>query len=213
MIVRGIIGSVLGGAIGAAVWAAIAYFTGFEVGYVAVGVGFLAGLGMSAGAKDDTGTTSGILAAVIALVAIASGKYIAMHAAVDKEASKYAATVNLNDGDLRLFMGKSVVEEAEKAGKTMKWPEGITSIDDVGSFEDLPEDIRKDTDARWNGMSADEQNQYRTQMTDYVNGSIAGMASEVTNEHFGGAFSFFDILWGFLAIGAAYKVGSGDGDD
>lgn len=212
MIVRGIIGSLVGGAIGAAIWAAIAYFTGYEVGYVAVGVGFLAGLGMAVCAKDDTGTTTGIIAAVIALVAIATGKYVAVKASIDKEASKISSTMQVDDGVLRLFMGKQICDEELKSGKTLTWPAGVTSIDDVEEFDQLPEDIQKDVDTRWAAMTPDEQSQYRAQTKEYLQGAIGEFANNYTNEHFSEAFSFFDILWGFLAIGAAFKVGSGDGD-
>src|SRR5262245_48858282 len=46
----------LGGAlVGAAVWAGVAIVTNFEVGYIAVLVGFLAGLGVKIGAQPQRG--------------------------------------------------------------------------------------------------------------------------------------------------------------
>jgi hypothetical protein len=72
-----LVGAAIGGGIGAAIWAAIAYFTGFEVGYVAWAVGGLTGAGCSIGARGYAGNMSGLVAAATALVAIALGKYIA----------------------------------------------------------------------------------------------------------------------------------------
>ena len=42
---RGIIGGALGGLIGAVIWAGISYFTGYEIGWIAWGVGGMVGLG------------------------------------------------------------------------------------------------------------------------------------------------------------------------
>lgn len=44
---RGILGGVAGGLLGAILWAAFTYFTGYHVGWIAVGVGVLVGFGVS----------------------------------------------------------------------------------------------------------------------------------------------------------------------
>jgi hypothetical protein len=72
-----VVGGLIGGSIGAAIWAAIAYFTQYEIGYVAWAVGGLAGAGCSVGARGYAGVTSGGFAAVIAVVAVLAGKFIA----------------------------------------------------------------------------------------------------------------------------------------
>jgi predicted lipid-binding transport protein (Tim44 family) len=46
-LVKGAIGALLGSLIGGAVWGGIGIGTGMEVGYVAIGVGALAGIGAS----------------------------------------------------------------------------------------------------------------------------------------------------------------------
>ena len=58
-------------------------------------------------------------------------------------------------------------------------------------------------------MTPDEQSQYRAQTKEYLQGAIGEFANNYTNEHFSEAFSFFDILWGFLAIGAAFVTHAG----
>jgi hypothetical protein len=72
-----VIGGCIGGAIGAAIWAAIAYFTQLEIGWIAWAVGGLCGAGCSIGARGHSGATTGGVAAVIAVVSIMAGKYIA----------------------------------------------------------------------------------------------------------------------------------------
>lgn len=68
-------GGLLGALAGAAVWAAIAVATNFEVGYVAVLVGFLAGYGVKLGARDKRGGGLPVLAAGLSVVGLVAAKY------------------------------------------------------------------------------------------------------------------------------------------
>lgn len=67
----------LGGAfVGALLWAAIALVTDLEVGYVAVLVGLLAGLGVRIGARRAPSQALQVLAAGMALVGLVVAKYL-----------------------------------------------------------------------------------------------------------------------------------------
>jgi len=72
-----VIGGLIGGALGCGIWTAIAYYAQLEVGYVAWAIGGLAGAGCAMGARGYAGATSGLFACIIALAAIAAGKYFA----------------------------------------------------------------------------------------------------------------------------------------
>ena len=82
---------------GAAVWAGIAYFAGYEVGWVAWGIGALVGVAVRFASKPDVSYTGdaaedairelhaesdqigpGSIAAAIAIVAVLVGKYLAV---------------------------------------------------------------------------------------------------------------------------------------
>ena len=68
---------VIGGLIGAAIWGAIIGITEYEVGYVAILVGFLAGLGVRVGASDwDYGWWPAVTACCIAVLSVIAGKMI-----------------------------------------------------------------------------------------------------------------------------------------
>lgn len=71
----GILGACVGAAIGAIAWAAITATTSFQIGYMAVGVGLLAGYGMRllSGGRDRAG---GIAAGVIALLGCMAGNVL-----------------------------------------------------------------------------------------------------------------------------------------
>ena len=74
-LVKGAIGALLGSLIGGAIWGGISIGTGMEVGYVAIGVGALAGIGASkfAGGKS---AMLGVIAALFSIFGGLSGKYI-----------------------------------------------------------------------------------------------------------------------------------------
>ena len=74
-LVKGAIGALLGSLIGGAIWGGIGIGTGMEVGYVAIGVGALAGIGASkfAGGKS---AMLGVIAALFSIFGVFASKYI-----------------------------------------------------------------------------------------------------------------------------------------
>src|SRR6185436_18117971 len=87
--VRGMIGAAVGGAVGAATWAAVVFITGYEIRYVAVGVGALVGLCSRkfGGGRDYF---LGLFATVCAFLAILVGQWFAANAYIKKFAAEYA---------------------------------------------------------------------------------------------------------------------------
>jgi hypothetical protein len=74
--VMALFGGAIGALVGAVVWALIAYATGYEIAYIAIGVGIAVGYG--AAALGGQSGLNGILAAGLAFMAILTGKYIAI---------------------------------------------------------------------------------------------------------------------------------------
>ena len=70
------IGGALGAGLGAAVWAGISIATDFEIGYVAVLVGFLAGMGVKLLSGGAHGTPLQVVAVVFAIVGLVLAKYV-----------------------------------------------------------------------------------------------------------------------------------------
>lgn len=91
-IIGALIGGLVGAAIGGAIWAAIAFFTDREVGYVALGVGFLAGLLAVVFSGGRRGIPIQIVAIVTALLGIVVGKYAAVYAIMIKIFNEEAGT-------------------------------------------------------------------------------------------------------------------------
>jgi hypothetical protein len=87
--VKGMIGAVVGGAVGAAAWATIVYVTGYEIRYLAVGIGALVGYCSRkfGGGRDYH---LGLFATVCALLAILVGQWFAANAFIKKFAGEFA---------------------------------------------------------------------------------------------------------------------------
>ncbi|MDQ3366138.1 MAG: hypothetical protein M3680_11995 [Myxococcota bacterium] len=77
-------GGLAGAIVGAAVWAGIAVVTDFEVGYVAILVGFLAGLGVRIAARTKRSLGMQLMASALAIVGLLVAKYMILaHVIVD----------------------------------------------------------------------------------------------------------------------------------
>lgn len=210
---KALIGAVIGGAVGAGIWAAVVYNMQVEIGWIAWGVGLLCGLGAALAARGDTDTTTGAVAAFVALASICGGKYLAVHYAVQDQVKRIGA-IEVSEDDAKLYMADQLVDEYEKENKPIKWPDGEDQ-DSADELKDYPKILQSDVLARWDAMGPTEREGYigniRAQH-EYLMSEVAGMAE---SESFFAMFSPLDFLFFFLALATAYKVGSGNfgGDD
>lgn len=84
--VTGALAGVLAAAAGSGIWAAITAYTNYQIGYMALGVGFLVGIAMRKFGNGRS-TAFGILAAVIALLGCVAGNLLSACAFVADEYS------------------------------------------------------------------------------------------------------------------------------
>ena len=91
-------GGLVGALVGAAVWAGVAIATDFEVGYIAVLVGFLAGLGVKIGARTQRGSLLQYLAAGLAVVGLLAAKYMLFAYAVANLGHEQGVDISYFDG-------------------------------------------------------------------------------------------------------------------
>jgi hypothetical protein len=209
--IGGVIGGVIGGAIGAAIWVAVVYFTNYEIGWIAWGVGITTGLGVAAACKDG-GMVTGVLAAIIALVALLAGKYIVVQLFVDEGfgdvASEYAQ--NITEVNLIAAIADDVAIEYEEAGRELEWPPG-SSWETAEYERDYPADLWADAKGRWEYMLPSEQDEYRTAHIEYVEGNVEQFRDTVVKEGFKESFGVLDIVFFGLAIASAFKLGASGG--
>lgn len=210
-ILRGILGGVIAGAIGAAAWAAVAYFFNLEVSGLAIVVGILVGIGCKIGFRDDCNGFSGTLAASIALASIAAGKYIAVSIEVQNEIQVMKATnsFKISDEQIKAQLADQLADEYEQAGKSFTWPKGM-SVENASTQSDYPSDLWADMLTRWNTLTPDEIEQRRAFLLQSFKDNLSEITRDVTRQGFLEAFSFYDIIWGFLAVAVSYRVAAGN---
>ncbi|MEN1705059.1 MAG: hypothetical protein AAGJ54_06040 [Planctomycetota bacterium] len=141
----GLLGAAIGGGIGAAIWAAIGYFTGYELGFIAWGIGVAAGIGMGAASGGRAGVPGGALAAVIALLSVAAGKYAVVEFAVGGiGGGSYSADEGI------AAIADDIAHDREVAGEVVAWPNQDTAIETRDYY---PSDIWAQAEREW--MSVD----------------------------------------------------------
>ena len=116
----GLIAAVLGGA----VWGGIAIWTGYEVGYVALGVGFLCGLGVVMFTGGKKGMPLQIIAVVASVLGIVIGKYMSFFDAVkgvvaEERGAEAVATLSMFSMEMVQFFGDNITTMA--SGFDLLW--------------------------------------------------------------------------------------------
>lgn len=207
---KGIIGGVVGGLVGAAVWAAISYFFNYEIGIIAWGVGALVGIGMAVGSGGGEGFSTGVTAGLIAIGSVLAGKYAAIHYAVGDFVRVAESTVEITDDDVKVYIADQVVKEYTSAGKRLRWPDGMDASS-AESPEDYPKDLWADVEARFKIMPTSDREATRDYLQREFKQNLAAAGADISVDAFSESFTLFDALWFFLAVGTAYKLGSGDG--
>lgn len=201
---KGMIGALLGGLVGAATWAAVVYWTGYEIKYVAVGVGALAGLGSRklGGGRDYH---LGLFAASCALVAILLGQFVAAKVYIANfgaaevaeldykfkmERAKDAAELKTDD-DFKEFIAASEGELFKQVD-----PATITAkqIADFKATE-LPQ-LKKLASGELTKKAFVEQE------------SKALLAKLTVKDIFNASITPYLFFWVFVGVGAAWKLAS-----
>lgn len=201
---KGIIAGVCAGFAGAAVWALIAWLTGYEIGWIAWGIGAAVGAAVAWGSEGTP--TMGVAAVIISVLAILGGKYITVELflanqndILQEEFTKIIQTDEYAIG--------SIADEIEECGGTVAWPE-IEDLDEVEIREEYPPEIWAKAEKAWDEKTPAEKEEFKKEVQQNVEEGIAMLNSYVRKEGFLASFSLFDALFFFLAIGTAFKIGS-----
>ncbi len=145
-----IIGGSIGGLIGAVIWAAVTFYSGWEISWIAWGIGGLVGVGVRLGTGGSGGISHGGTAAIIALVAVLGGKWTA----VRFELSAFMAA---DDAPLSVIAG-TIVAEREAAGT----PVPIPPAEYAETFQEMyPPDVWNEALRRWEAIDPQQQDAMR----------------------------------------------------
>jgi hypothetical protein len=163
--VNALAGGTVGALVGAAAWIAVGYFTGYELGILAVGVGIAAGIGVAVGAQGKAGTQGGILAAICAMFAIVGARYVLVQLDINKMIREAAAGYDDAPGPedseyWTAFLADRIVREREVAGEYIEWPEDFENYEDDDRFNDYPADIWTEARSQWNAVPVSEREEF-----------------------------------------------------
>ena len=109
-LVPAVIGGVLASLAGGAAWAALVVISGYEIGFAAVGIGFLSGFGVVLFSRGGVGPLFQVIAALTSVLGVAAGKYgyyayYLKQAVAEEYGMEVAANVKLfSVGVLQSFM-------------------------------------------------------------------------------------------------------------
>lgn len=205
---KGVIAGIIAGIVGAALWAIIAAITGFEIGWIAWGIGAAVGAGVAWG--SDGSTVTGVLAVVIAILAIIGGKYISVEMRLAKEVGTANEEIarQLEDEKYPIsWLAHGVVYKLTEAGQTVEWPAGVNP-EEAANPEDYPPGVWAVAEKAWAAMSDEEKAEFKTEIQTQANANVKDYASSLKKDGFIESFSAMDGIFFLLAIATAYKVGS-----
>jgi len=214
---RSAIFGILAGIAGAAVWAGIAYFAGYELGWVAWGIGALVGFACAKGSERG-GAQVALLAAGITIMSLLAGKYLAVELLVDRELGSVEEAVadvmaNFeNEEYIISYLADEVVGERMEAGEPLDWPAGVDPDEGGAEAADYPADVWAEAEGRWNAMSADDQVAFLKETSDAARDGVVAFHEAVSSSGFTSSFGFMDLIFFGLAIVTAYSIAKNDLD-
>lgn len=220
----------LGAAVGGAAWVGIGYFTSYEVGWIAWGIGFLAGIGVRAAAGQDEGVPPGLAAVTAAIAVVAASKFLVVYLLVEKNmaeaeqlfdqmavAEEEGPGIDWDDAEVPVSWLADEIYEAEYVAndKELEFPGGeVYETEEIA--DDYPPELWRTASERWEAMSDEE---HAAKISAWEEGmdfdpeamrrQFAELKVEIREEAFRESFGLFDLLWFGLAAFTAFKLGSG----
>ncbi|MBL1217633.1 MAG: hypothetical protein D8M59_09070 [Planctomycetes bacterium] len=106
------------------------------------------------------------------------------------------------------YIADEIAAEREEAGEVTEWPGGPEQMD-YSHEADYPADIWAEAADRWDAWSTGEQDQYVAYVVGQEAKSQEAMEGVILVIAFLASFGLFDLVWGVLAIIAAYRTATG----
>ena len=117
VLVPALLGGLIAAVLGGALWGGIAIWTGYEVGYVAWGVGLLCGFGVVMMSQGKRGMPLQVIALAASVLGIVIGKYVNFFSVIKEitvaeRGAEAAATLSLFSMDMVEFFGDNITHMA-----------------------------------------------------------------------------------------------------
>ncbi|MEY4387350.1 MAG: hypothetical protein RLY20_2633 [Verrucomicrobiota bacterium] len=207
---RGVLGAFIGALIGMGVWYGLVVATGYQIGYVAWGIGALTGFGARVLGRDGN-TALGVTSAIFAAIAILGGGTLAVHHMYFTEKNE------LSHENIIHEIYTENVKQAKEAGPLetdAQIKAFMAKRDEVSVSEVTDEELaafKKDDLPELKEMASGaltEQEYIKRHHTESKAVSGIATAAGWIGSFIGSLFSLWTILWLFLGCASAYKIGA-----
>lgn len=221
-----IAGGLAGAFLGAVIWAGIVYATGYEIGWAAWGIGVLSALGLRVASRDSS-RDFGALAVVCAILGMVAGKFLTIQWVAVSQVTEMLSDMSdqdemvnyaLQDQDaLFNHVCMHLCEEGRFDRETAELAQLYNLKEEIPE-EKVPEvqKVCEETHAYMDTLSpADKKEIVKNQMSkrfEELGDSVQEAFDEISYKdklRFAMSDWYFDVLWFFIAIGSAYKIGAG----
>jgi predicted Zn finger-like uncharacterized protein len=192
----------VGGAFAGVIWVAAAVAIHRQVGIIAWGVGAGTGLGIAMAAGRRAGDGSGLLAVGVAFCVIFASKFVVALLLVNQLTAQLASSED-REQQVLVLEAAEIAHNEELKGKKLQWPRG-KSLDNATELSDFPDSIQEKAQQGWDEKTPEVQQMLMNM--DKANGAVKGF---MVGAAFIATFSFFDLLWFFLAGASAFRIGRG----
>ncbi len=146
----------LGGCVGAVIWALVYHFANFEVGWIAWGIGALAGVGVRIVTDEEHGLLPGAIAVLAAVLALGVGKVGGLYLDLKGEPDAQQRT-ELIEFTTALVADQVVLDYLNER-KRLDWPPGGNDPPHVRS--DYPTDVWTEAVGRYREFTPQERNRF-----------------------------------------------------
>lgn len=211
-----IIAAAVAAVLGALTWAFISWKTGYEIGYVAWGIGLLVGL--ASATVGGRGTAMGVWCGALALASIFCGKALANELSTGTQLREFAEEhYDRQHYDALVLDAESLdtltddesyrqfVFDREYVDR-----EVVTTVEEV-TQEDI--DWFKEYNLPELQQIHDGSLPFETWQHDAVENFVARVQGTISKiESLKESLSFFDLLWAFLGVSTAFKIGGASED-
>ncbi len=183
------------------VWAVIAIVAGYEIGYLAIGVGGATGITVMF-LTHERSVRTGLAASGLAVLGLFIAKILILQFGIPGLAAKEFVK---DEEAMVAYLSKPMM--LEKLLELAK--DSDEGLDDMSEeeIEKFMAEIMQAAKDKWGKMSGDE----RKELADAVADDILSEVSFF--EKLSWVIGAWDILWAALAVGAAFKLASGHDDD
>jgi hypothetical protein len=205
--VKWLIAGGIGGGIGAVVWILVGYFTEYEVGWIAWGVGLLAGIGTRMAAGEEDGWGPGLAATSMAVASVLVAKYLVVTLVIGKIVSpEFLPPVD--EETMISVYADEVAEELEAEGRELTWPEDV-DLETAPVKDMYPPEVWSEGEKRWNAHSPEEKQEQTKAHQEQMAELFEQLESQIREQAFTESFTPWDLLWFGLAAFTAFRIGSG----